>query len=84
MGKSKTYPPEIKREIIGKVREGMPVKEVERRYGVSTKTVYKWVGGLAQGKDVSVLEIGRLKRENEALYKIVGRLTYELKSGKKS
>jgi transposase-like protein len=81
MRMSKTYPAELKAEILGKIREGMTVREVERLYGANTKTVYKWLGNSAQGN--GLLEASRLKRENEALYRLLGRMTYELKAGKK-
>lgn len=81
MGTGRPYPAEVKAEILLKIREGMSVSEVERVYGANRKTVYKWLGSSSEGS--GLLERSRLKRENDALYRLLGRMTYELKAGKK-
>ncbi len=74
---------EMKEEIIARIKnEGKSAGEIARQYGISPKTVYNWLRAKAL-KDTSVLEIGRLKRENEELLKIIGRLTRDLSKGKK-
>ncbi|MFN3693092.1 MAG: helix-turn-helix domain-containing protein [Candidatus Paceibacteria bacterium] len=58
---------EIKAEIINKIkREGLSVNDASEHYGVSTKTIYGWLGTRASNT-LSVLEHNRLKRENEQL-----------------
>ena len=42
-----------------------------------------WLGRSASGKRGDELEIGRLKRENEALLRMIGRMTYEEEFKKK-
>ncbi len=37
---------------------------------------YNWLGRKVDGKS-EILELSPLKRENEALYQLVGRLTYQ-------
>jgi transposase-like protein len=73
--------PNKRNEIIAKIRhEGMTVPEVSRHYSVTTKTIYRWLRDNVG--DSTALEINRLKRENEQLYTIIGKITAELKRSK--
>lgn len=74
---------EIKQQIIKEIRdEGKRVVDVAAAHNVSTKTIYTWLrDGI--GGDTSALEIARLKRENEQLYGILGKVTAELKRPKR-
>lgn len=72
-----------KKEIVGKVRDnGAPVSVLALEYGVSTKSIYTWLRDGIKG-DTGALEIGRLKRENEMLYGLLGKLTAEASRSKK-
>lgn len=74
---------EIKQAIIKEIRdEGKRVVDVASAHNVSTKTIYGWLRD-GVGGDTSALEIARLKRENEQLYGILGKVTAELKRPKK-
>jgi len=73
---------EIKEEILAKVKEGKTVTEVAAQYGVSTKTIYTWLSNRATGEP-GTLELSRLKRENQELYALVGRITAQLERSKK-
>ena len=69
---------EIKDEIISKIKhDGASVTEAGTQYGVSTKTIYGWLGTKASG-NVSVLEHNKLKKENEQLKQIIGDLTIKM------
>jgi len=63
------YTDEFKAEAVKQVTErGYKVREVSERLGVSTKSLYKWLGGIRQGRhqandDVLQLENARLKAE---------------------
>ena len=72
-----------KQQVIKEIRdEAKRVVDVAAEYNVSTKTIYNWLrGGI--GGDSSALEIARLKRENEQLYGILGKVTAELKRPKR-
>ena len=76
-------PLEKKQQIIKEIRdEGKRVVDVASAHGVSTKAIYTWLrDGI--GGDRSALEIARLKRENEQLYAILGKVTAELKQSKR-
>ncbi|MGH7195752.1 MAG: transposase [Candidatus Saccharimonadales bacterium] len=72
-----------KQEIVSKVRDGgAAVSSLAVEYGVSTKSIYTWLRDGIKG-DNSVLQINRLKRENEMLYGLLGKLTAETSRSKK-
>jgi len=83
MAKSKISQ-EIKREVLGKVSSGRKVSDVAKEYGIPTTTVYTWLGREAGGKRSEILEVSKLRRENEALYKLLGRLVYQSEAAKKN
>lgn len=74
---------DIKQKIIKEVRDdGKKVIDIASKYNVSTKAIYNWLrDGI--GTNSSTLEIAKLKRENEQLYAILGKVTAELKRPKK-
>ena len=75
--------PEIKTEILRRIKEeGISVSQASQDHGVSTKAIYNWLAKLAD-RAPSLIVVNQLKRENEALYAIVGRLTTELNKLKK-
>lgn len=72
-----------KQIILRSVREdGKTVSTLAAEYAVSTKSIYTWLRDGVKG-DNSALEIGRLKRENEMLYGLLGKLTAEASRSKK-
>ena len=82
----KGYPvasPEIKEQILQRIRDqGIPVSQVAQEHGLSTKTIYSWISrGVTSSP--SVLELAKLKRENQALKELIGELTLEMSLAKK-
>lgn len=77
MGKS--IKKHLKKEILEKIKnEGLSVKEASELYNVNVRTIYGWLNKeLDQG--VSILKFNKLRKENEDLYKIIGKLTVALK-----
>ncbi len=74
---------EIKQQIIKEIRdEGQRTVDVAAKHGVSTKTIYGWLR-TGIGGNSSALEIARLKRELDAVYGILGKVTAELKHPKR-
>jgi len=78
----KIVPKEIKEEILKKVKSGEKASELAKIYGISDKTIYRW---LKEGikAEVSILEHNRLKRENEELKRILGMVMLDLEQEKK-
>jgi len=79
----KRVPKEIKDEILDRVRSGKTVKETAEQYGLSTKAIYNWLRAEVTPDGVSQLRYNKLKRENEELKRIIGKLTLDLSRGEK-
>lgn len=77
--------PTIKATIIKQIRdEGMSVSEASAHYNVHPKTIYSWLrSGVVNSERSMVLELNRLRKENEQLYKLLGRATAEMQKSKK-
>lgn len=74
---------EQKQEIIGRVKDkGERVSELAKEYGVVPKTIYNLLANKIQGPN-ALLELSKIKRENEALLKIIGQLVADNQLGKK-
>ncbi len=72
-----------KSEIIKRVSDkGERVPDLAREYGVVPKTIYNLLKNKAN-QHQAVLELAKLKRENEALINIIGSLVAESRIGKK-
>jgi len=76
-------PPETKQEILAKIKQGQQVSDLASAYGISPRTIYKWLQKQADGPGGSNHEVGKLRRERDALLKLVGELTLKLSKGKK-
>lgn len=76
--------PKLKNEILDKIRNhGVAVNTVATATGVSTKTIYRWLRNGIVDKDRNlILENNRLRKENEQLYKMLGKATAELNRSK--
>ena len=77
--------PEIKQTIITSIRDnGVAVTDAAHEYGISTKTIYRWLReGVQDGQQNLVLENNRLKKENEQLYAMLGKATAMLQRPKR-
>ncbi|MDA1338360.1 MAG: transposase [bacterium] len=74
---------EKKKEILNKVKvEGLMVKEVAERYGLSTKTIYRWIKEESE-EGVSFWEVKKLRQENKVLKELIGAITLEMEKSKK-
>jgi transposase-like protein len=84
MPKGKPIDPGIKAEIVSKIRnDGMSVSDASTTYGVNAKSIYYWLrDGVVDGNRNLILENNKLKKENEQLYKLLGRATAEMQKSK--
>ncbi len=82
----KGYPlltPEQKQEIITRIKEkGERVADLAKEYGVLPRTIYGLISRSSE-RSGTLLELSKLKREKDALLKIVGQLIVDQKLGKK-
>jgi len=75
---------EIKDQILSRIKnDGVNANRAANDAGVSPKTVYGWLAREVRNGSPGILEINRLKRENEGLYQIIGKLTSEIEKQKK-
>ena len=75
--------PEVKEQIINRIKnDGVAVAEAAKEHCISEQTVYNWLGRKAQGVP-SILELAKLKRENEELLRLVGKITLTLSETQK-
>ena len=69
---------EIKQQILGRIKnDGISVAQAATDHGVSTKTIYHWLGTKAKGV-VSILQYNKLKKENEELKRLIGEITIKM------
>lgn len=80
----KVIPKEIHEEVVAKIKTGSKVADMAATYGISTKTIYGWLSKDSGEEVISILQHNKLKKENEALKKIIGKLTLDLSWGKKA
>lgn len=78
----KQVPPEIKEEILQKIKEGEKAPTLGKQYGISDKTIYGWLRSQIK-PDVSLMDYNKLKRENEELKRILGMIMLDLEQEKK-
>ncbi len=75
-------PVEKKQQIIKEIMDEGKSVDVASEHGVSTKAIYTWLrDGI--GGDSRDPEISRLKRELNAVYSVLGKVTAELKHPKR-
>ena len=75
--------PEQRQEIMSRIKEkGERVPDLAKEYGVKPQNIYSMLSHSANGSS-ALLELSRLKRERDALLKIVGELIVDQKLGKK-
>lgn len=74
---------QTKEEIILKIKNGETVAEAANQYGISQKTIYNWLR-IQVKPEASIIEMNKLKRENDELKRIIGLVTLELERGKKN
>jgi len=74
---------EVKEQVLKRIREeGVPVSQVAQDHGLNPRTIYQWISRGVTAPP-SILEIARLKRENQALKELIGELTLDMSLAKK-
>lgn len=66
---------EVREQIITRIKEnGERVSEIAKEYGLRPKLIYDWLSYRNRSSG-EILELGRLRRERQALLAIIGELT---------
>lgn len=69
--------PEIKEQVLNRIKnEGISVMDAAKDHGISTHSIYKWLGNSVT--TVSLLEFNKIKKENERLKQLLGEITLKL------
>lgn len=77
MGNFHFIPKDVKEQILNRIKnEGALVADLARDHGIAEATIYGW---LKKGSTstVNFLEYAKLKRENQLLLQLVGKLNLE-------
>ena len=74
---------EVRDKIVERIKaEGLSVYQAAKEFGISTNTIYSWLGKGKVGADA--LEIARLRRENQQLKMIIAEVMLDSGKGKKN
>lgn len=73
---------EIKEQVLGRVKSGVPVNAAAADAGISPKTIYGWLRWQSSSTP-PVTRVARLEKENKQLYELVGKLAAKLHAVKK-
>ena len=77
MPKNQPVPADVKKQILERIKqEGASVPQIATEHGISAKTIYNWLGKGATAQPTWT-EYNKLKRDNQTLLEIIGRLTFE-------
>lgn len=69
---------DVKRQIMDRIKEGgASISQIAQEHGISNRTIYGWLSKGATSTP-SWLEYSKLKRENQGLKELVGKITYQL------
>ena len=83
MPRGKPVSKEVKEQVLKRIKEdGIPVAQVAEEHGLKPRLIYQWVSRKVTASP-SILEVSRLKRENQALKELIGEITMELRLEKK-
>ena len=75
---------DVKEQRLKRVKEdGVPIAQLAEEHGLKPHTIYQWITRTVTAPP-SILELARLKRENQALKELIGELTMELRLEKKN
>ncbi len=80
----KAIPKEIHEQVLSRIKnDGISVVDAARDAGISDKTVYGWLAQESRATDCNLIEMNRLKRENQGLQALVGKLTFHIEKSKR-
>ena len=74
---------DVKEQILTRIKEeGVPVKQVAEEHGLKPRSIYQWISRGVTAPP-SILEVAKLKRENQALKELIGQITLDMSMTKK-
>ncbi len=83
MKKTFKISPEIKEQILKRVKEGnLPISQIAEEHGISPNTIYGWLSHKVKAQP-SWKEFSKLQKDNKELLALVGELTVKLSQTQK-
>lgn len=79
----KRYPRKLVDEIVARVKAGEKVMDLATQYGMSDRAIYNWLQEDSGDDPPSFSKYKKLKKENEQLKWLVGKLSLKITRGKK-
>lgn len=74
---------DVKQQILDRVREGgVPISQIAQEHGIHQRLIYNWLSKGATAPP-SLLELAKLKKENQGLKELIGKLTYDMSVAQK-
>lgn len=81
--KNHIIPSDVKQEILEKIKnEGTSVSKLAESHGISDRTIYGWLRKSVSAPP-TIREVARLRKENQGLHELIGRLTVKLSVAEK-
>lgn len=83
MSKQHRVSAEVRADIIRRIKEeGVPIAQAAEEHGIDSSTIYKWLGGGAQGAP-TFSEFSRIQKQNRDLLQIIGEMTLKFSEAQK-
>ncbi len=74
---------DVKKQILERVQQGgTPISQIAEEHGISANTIYGWLSKGATAPP-SWLELAKLRKENQSLKELIGKLTYDMSVAQK-
>ncbi len=74
---------DVKQQILNRIKnDGVPIAQLAEEHGLSANTIYGWLSKGLKGQP-TWMEVTKLKRENQALKELLGKLLYERETAQK-
>lgn len=73
-----------KEALLQEIKDGLKVSEAAGKYGISDKTIYKWLKAQSDNTGTSSLEIAKLRKENQELKELIGIFALDKKRAEKN
>lgn len=69
--------PEVKQQLLERIKQGGSITDIATEHGISPKTIYGW---LSKGATAAPtwMDYNRLKKENHTLMTLIGELTLKM------
>jgi len=85
MAKGTPTAPALKAEILRKIKDGeLSVPKASEQYQISAKSIYNWIriNGTNGSERNLILENNQLRKKLDNAYRVIGKLTAEVKRPK--